>query len=56
MSRFNKGIVLMHDLNDIKGAIKAWEDLLQINPVAVAPNGMSVDQLVQSMKQQAGMK
>ena len=56
MSRFNKGIVLMHDLDDIKGAIKAWEDLLQINPVAVAPNGMSVDQLVQSMKQQAGMK
>ena len=56
MSRFNKGIVLMHDLNDIKGAIEAWEELLQINPVAVAPNGMSVDQLVVSMKQQAGTK
>jgi len=56
MSRFNKGIVLMHDLDDIKGAIKAWEDLLQINPVAVAPNGMSVDQLVVSMKQQAGQQ
>ena len=55
-SRFNKGIVLMHDLNDIKGAIEAWEGLLQINPVAVSPNGQSVDQMVVSIKQQAGMK
>ena len=54
-SRFNKGIVLMHDLNDIKAAIEAWEGLLQINPVAVAPNGQSVDQMVASMKKQAGM-
>jgi len=55
-SRFNKGIVLMHDLNDINGAIKAWEGLLEVNPVAVAPNGQSVDQMVVSLKQQAGMK
>lgn len=53
-SRFNKGIVLMHDLNDIEGAIAAWEGLLQINPVAVAPNGQSVDQMVVGMKQQVG--
>ena len=53
-SRFNKGIVLMHDLNDIKGAIAAWEGLLKINPVALAPNGQSVDQMVVSMKQQVG--
>ena len=54
MSRYNKGIVLMHDLNDIKGAIAAWEGLLQINPVAVTPSGQSVDQMVMSLKQQAG--
>jgi tetratricopeptide (TPR) repeat protein len=53
-SRFNKGIVLMHDLNDTPGAIKAWEGLVQVNPVAVAPNGQSVDQMVMSMKQQVG--
>ncbi len=53
-SRFNKGIVLMHDLNDIEGAIAAWESLLKINPVAVAPNGQSVDQMVVGMKQQVG--
>ena len=52
-SRFNKGIVLMHDLQDFPGAIKAWEGLLQINPIAMAPNGQSVDQMVVSLKQQA---
>jgi cytochrome c-type biogenesis protein CcmH/NrfG len=53
-SHFNKGVVLMHDLNNIKGAIEAWEGLLQINPVALAPNGQSIDQMILSLKQQAG--
>ena len=50
-SRFNKGIVLMHDLNDIEGAIKAWEELVALNPVALAPNGQSVDQILQTLKE-----
>ena len=45
-ARFNKGIVLLHDLNDHSGAIRAWEELLEINPLAMAGNGQSVDQLV----------
>lgn len=45
-ARFNKGIVLLHDLNDKAGAIQAWEELLKINPVAMAPNGQSVDELI----------
>jgi cytochrome c-type biogenesis protein CcmH/NrfG len=45
-ARFNKGVVLLHDLNDRKGAIQAWEGLLKINPLAMAPNGQSVDELV----------
>ena len=49
-ARFNKGIVLLHDLNDKEGAIAAWEGLLEINPVAMAPNGQSVDQLIQHYK------
>ena len=49
---FNKGIVLLHDLNDIDGAIKAWEKLVEQNPMAMAPNGESVDALVQRMKKQ----
>jgi cytochrome c-type biogenesis protein CcmH/NrfG len=52
ISRFNKGIVLLHDLNDQQSAIRAWEDLLKINPVAMAPNGQSVDQLVVQLKNQ----
>jgi len=49
-SRFNKGIVLLHDLNDAEGAIKSWEDLLKVNPFAVAPNGQTVDELVTQFK------
>ncbi|MEN8782226.1 MAG: tetratricopeptide repeat protein [Desulfobacterales bacterium] len=45
-SRFNKGIVQLHDLNDPTAGIKTWEDLLVINPLAMAPNGKSVDELV----------
>jgi cytochrome c-type biogenesis protein CcmH/NrfG len=55
VSRMNKGIVLLHDLNDFKGAIEAWEGLLEVNPIAMAPNGISIDQMVtQLKKQQAG--
>jgi cytochrome c-type biogenesis protein CcmH/NrfG len=55
VSRMNKGIVLLHDLNDVNGAIQAWEGLLEVNPIAMAPNGISIDQMVtQLKKQQAG--
>ena len=52
VSRMNKGIVLLHDLKDTDGAIEAWEGLLEINPVAMAPTGRSVDEMVQQMKKQ----
>jgi cytochrome c-type biogenesis protein CcmH/NrfG len=52
VSRMNKGIVLLHDLKDTQGAIKAWEGLLEVNPIAMAPNGQSVDQMVVQLKQQ----
>jgi len=45
-ARFNKGIVLMHDLNDQEGAIKAWKELVEVNPMAATPSGMFVDELV----------
>jgi cytochrome c-type biogenesis protein CcmH/NrfG len=50
---FNKGIVLMHDLNDQEGAIRSWERLLEINPLAMAGNGQSVDELVTHYKKHA---
>ena len=52
ISRFNKGVVLLHDLKDHQSAIRAWEELLKINPVAMAPNGQSVDQLIVQLKNQ----
>lgn len=50
ISRFNKGIVLFHDLRDEKGALAAWESLLAINPDAKSPGGQTVRQLVEHIK------
>ncbi len=51
-SRLNKGIVLLHDMQDFDGAIAAWEELLAVNPIAMAPTGRSVDEMIQQMKKQ----
>jgi cytochrome c-type biogenesis protein CcmH/NrfG len=48
---FNKGIVLMHDLNDLDGAIQAWEELVKRNPSATSPTGQPVKELVERMKE-----
>jgi len=50
ISRFNKGIVLFHDLKDEKGALAAWESLLAINPNAKSPGGQTVRELVDHIK------
>jgi tetratricopeptide (TPR) repeat protein len=50
IARMNKGIVLLHDLNDENGAVQVWEELLEINPIAVFGNGQSVDEVVQHYK------
>jgi len=47
--RFNKGVVLLHDLKDNKGALEAWQELLKVNPNAMAPNGQSVKVMVDSL-------
>lgn len=49
-ARFNKGVVLMHDMDDLAGGIKAWEELVELNPSATAPNGEPVAALVERMK------
>ena len=48
-SRFNKGIVLRYDMNDREGAVKAWEDLLRVNPSAMAPNGQPLSEAIKSL-------
>ena len=41
----NKGIVLMYDLGNREEAIKTWETLRDINPLAMAGN-QSIDELI----------
>jgi cytochrome c-type biogenesis protein CcmH/NrfG len=53
-SWMNKGIVLLNDLNDVDGAIKAWEGLLKINPDAKTTNGDSIREFVDNLKNQSG--
>ena len=55
IARFNKGIVLMHDLNDIEGAVKAWEELVKLNPDAKTPSGQSVKEMIQRFKMSSSM-
>jgi len=53
ISRINKGIVLLHDLKDSQGAIRAWESVLEINPLATLSSGQSVDEMLNALKNQA---
>lgn len=48
-SRFNKGVVLRYDLDDRDGAIKAWEELLKVNPNAVASGGVPVSEAIKQL-------
>ncbi|MCG8565797.1 MAG: tetratricopeptide repeat protein [Desulfobacterales bacterium] len=48
--RFNKGVVLMHDLENMAGAIKAWEELVTINPMAQTPGGELVAEVLERLK------
>jgi cytochrome c-type biogenesis protein CcmH/NrfG len=49
-SRFNKGIVLMYDLNDPAGAVEAWEGLLKLNPDAQSADGQPIREYVDQIK------
>lgn len=49
-SRMNKGIVLMYDLKDEKGAIQAWEELMAINPLFTFQDGQSLDEVLKHYK------
>ncbi len=50
-SRYRKGVVLMQDLNDPEGGIKAWEELLKVNPSATLGNGQSLREMVERLKE-----
>ena len=47
---FNKGIVLMHDLENAEGAIEQWQKLVTINPQARTPNGLMVKEMIKEIQ------
>ncbi|RJQ75019.1 MAG: tetratricopeptide repeat protein [Desulfobacteraceae bacterium] len=47
---FNKGIVMMHDLKDPKGALDAWQKLLAINPNAQTPAGEPLKNIIEQLQ------
>jgi tetratricopeptide (TPR) repeat protein len=51
--RYRKAAVLMQDLNDPEKAIKAWEELLKLNPSATLGNGQSLRGMVEGLKKQS---
>ncbi|HHK60553.1 MAG TPA: tetratricopeptide repeat protein [Desulfobacterales bacterium] len=61
---FNKGIVQIFDLKDVEAGLASWEELVRINPGAMAPNGQPVSALIAEFRnkqkaqqqQQAGEK
>lgn len=55
-ARFNKGVVLLYDLKDEAGAIKSWEELLAINPLAAGPSGQPVKDILAEVKGRATKK
>ncbi len=54
VSRFNKGIVLLHDLNDQEGALRAWEALVERNPAAMTPGGQPLKEMLKRFRQSSG--
>ena len=50
VARFNKGIVLMHDLQDREGALRVWNELAAINPGFQTPTGQSLSDMLSRMR------
>lgn len=50
---YNRGIVLLHDLNDMEGALASWEKLLSLNPGTRTPAGDPLENIVRQMRQNA---
>ncbi|MFA7384066.1 MAG: tetratricopeptide repeat protein [Desulfurivibrionaceae bacterium] len=49
-ARFNKGIVQLYDLKDQPGALATWQELVNMNPMATAPNGQMVSEIIKEIQ------
>ena len=47
---FNKGVVFLYDLKERDKAVKAWEDLVRVNPMAKVQSGELVMELIENIK------
>ena len=50
-SRYNMGVVFLHDKGDMKGAIKAWEDYLKVEPAG--PRAENIRNQMEKMRSMA---
>ncbi len=48
-ARFNKGIVLLHDLGNRDEALQAWQELIKINPNFRTPTGQTIKELMEKL-------
>jgi len=51
-SRFNKGVVLLTGLNDRKRALAEWKTLVEYKPMATAPSGTLVSELIDQLEKE----
>lgn len=51
-ARFNKGVVLLTGLNDRKAALDEWKTLVQYHPMAAAPSGKMVTDLIDQLEKE----
>jgi cytochrome c-type biogenesis protein CcmH/NrfG len=51
-ARFNKGVVLLTGLNDPKAALAEWKTLVQYHPMAAAPSGKMVADLIDQLEKE----
>ena len=49
-ARFNKGVVLLTGLNDREAAIAEWKILVKYHPMAAAPSGKMVGDLIDQLE------
>ena len=51
-ARFNKGVVLLTGLNDPKATLAEWKILIKYHPLAAAPSGKMVGDLIDQLEKQ----
>ncbi len=49
-SRFNKGVVFLFDKKDKEAGLAVWQELVDINPEATAPDGKLVSEIIATLR------